>query len=345
MDAGALPPCARTFPRELMHAAVPRVKIDLRLSICDCSVSSETGRRVYPLPRTMHLREGEAKGMKRLWVLLILGVSPASAADLAPALKLYQHTDYRSSLKLLTADPSPDAENYALMGKNLYMLGEYKKATEAFQKADALQPNRSEYVHWLGRTYGRRAETGNPLLASGNANKARQYFERAVELDPKNDEALNDLFDYYLQAPGFLGGGVDKAEALARKIEAISPAEYYFAQAQLSDKKKQYDKAEEQLRRAMALAPRQAGRVIDLAKYLAKRGRYQESDATFQQADKLAPGSPKVMFEKAQSFIQTKRNLDQARVLLEKYLRSDLRPDDPSKDEARKLLKQVSAGA
>ena len=283
--------------------------------------------------------------MSRLSIFLILGVWLADAADLAPARKLYQHTEYRASLNLLTAIPSPDAESHALMGKNYYMLGDYKKAIEAFQKADGLQPNRSEYILWLGRAYGRKAETASPLLAPGNANKARQYFEPAIELDPKNDEALNDLFDYYLQAPGFLGGGVDKAEALARKIEAISPAEFYFAQAQLSEKKKQYDTAEEQLRRAMALAPKQVGRILDLAKYLSKRGRYQESDSIFQQADRLAPGSPKVMFEKAVSYIQTKRNLDQARSLLEKYLRSDLSPEDPSRDEARKMLKQAGTGA
>ena len=285
--------------------------------------------------------------MNRLLLSLFLSGAwlAVGAADLASALKLYQHTDYRASLKVLAADSSPRAETYALIGKNQYMLGEYKKAAEAFHKADSLDPNNSVYVHWLGRAYGRRAETSNPLLAPGLASKARQYFERAVELDPKNEEALNDLFDYYLQAPGFLGGGVDKAEALARKIQAVSPAEYFFAQAQLADKKKQYDTAEEQLRRAMALAPRQVGRVIDLAKYLAKRGRYQESEAAFQQAEKLAPHSPKLMFEKAHSYIQQKRNLDEARDLLEKYLQSDLSPDDPSKDEARKMLKQAGAGA
>ena len=52
-------------------------------------------------------------------------------------------------------------------------------------------------------------------MAPGHASKAHRYFEKAVELDPKNLEAMNDLFEYYLEAPGFLGGGFDKAQALA----------------------------------------------------------------------------------------------------------------------------------
>ena len=46
------------------------------------------------------------------------------------------------------------------------MLGDYKKATEAFQKALALEPGNSEYAHWLGRSFGRRAETSSPFLAA-----------------------------------------------------------------------------------------------------------------------------------------------------------------------------------
>ena len=46
------------------------------------------------------------------------------------------------------------------------------------------------------------------FTATGLASKARQNFERAVQLDPQNREALSDLFEYYLEAPGFLGGGL-----------------------------------------------------------------------------------------------------------------------------------------
>ena len=257
---------------------------------------------------------------------------------------LYQKTDYKTSLALLHNVPLLDAAAYGLIGQNYFMLGEFKKATDAFQKAAAMQPSKSEYAHWLGRTFGRRAETSSWFSAPGYASKARQYFEQAVALDPANEEALNDLFDYYLEAPGLLGGGYEKAQSVAQRIAQRNPAEGAFAQAQLADKRRQYDTAEEQLRRAMELAPRQVGRVLDLAKYLARRGRFQESDAAFERAEKLAPNAPKVIFARANTYVQQGRNLDQAKTLLIKYLQSDLSPEDPPRHAAEKLLKQASGG-
>jgi tetratricopeptide (TPR) repeat protein len=255
--------------------------------------------------------------------------------------ELYQQTDFRSSLTLLRDVPQPTAGAYGLMGRNYFMLGEYKKATEFFEKALAVEPSNSVYAHWLGRSYGRRAELANPFAAPMNASKARQYFERAVALDPANEEALNDLFDYYLQAPGLLGGGYDKAEQIAKRIAEKNEAEGHFAQAQLADKRKQFDTAEEQLRRAMELAPRQVGRVLDLAKYLAKRGRFEESEAAFRRAEELSPNTPKVYFARARVYIEEKRNLDEAQDLLVKYLHSNLTPDDPPREQAERLLKQL----
>jgi tetratricopeptide (TPR) repeat protein len=284
-------------------------------------------------------------GIRGIGLALLAAAGLFGQTSLKRAEELYQHTEYRKSLALLRELEPPTAAVYCLEGKNYFMLDEFRKATDSFGKAFALEPSNSEYAHWLGRSFGRRAETSNMLTAPMHASKARQYFEKAVALDPNNGEALNDLFDYYLEAPGFLGGGYDKAEEVAKRIAAHNEAEGHFAQAQLADQRKQFDTAEEQLRRAMELAPRQVGRVIDLAKYLAKHGRIQESEAVFERAERLDPNSPAVCFARARIYIEQKRNLDKARELLEKYLQSDLTPDDPSREQARKLLRQASSGA
>ena len=160
---------------------------------------------------------------------------------------LYLRTDYQQSLAALKGAPG-DAANLQLMGQDYFMLGEYKKASEAFEKAVALDPNNAKLIHWLGRAYGRRAETGNPFSAPGLASKTRQMFEKAVELDPTDKDALGDLLDFYLDAPGFLGGGMHKAEMLAQMILKEDPAEGHYAQGIVADKKKEYDTAEEQFR-------------------------------------------------------------------------------------------------
>jgi cytochrome c-type biogenesis protein CcmH/NrfG len=284
-------------------------------------------------------------GIMRAFIVFLACLACVFGQDsLKRAEELYQKTDYKASLALLHEQRPSSAAAFALMGRDYFMLGEYKKSSEAFQKALTLEPSKSEYAHWLGRALGRRAETSSWFSAPGYASKARQHFEQAVALDPANQEALNDLFDFYLQAPGFLGGGYDKAEGLARRIAERNPAEGAFAEAQLADKRKQYDTAVEQLRRAMELAPRQVGRVLDLAKYLSKHGRIQESEAAFDKAEKLAPGAPKVIFARATTYVQEQRNLDQAKTLLIKYLRCQLSPEDPPREAAERLLRQVSGG-
>jgi tetratricopeptide (TPR) repeat protein len=264
------------------------------------------------------------------------------AQDLKKAEDLYQHTDYTASLRMVQAIKPPGGEAYFLMGRDYFGLSQFKQATENFQKAVALDPKNSDYELWLGRTWGRRAEAASPLTAPSAASKARQCFELAVKLDPRNQEAVNDLFDYYLNAPGLLGGGLEKAAKVAKHIAELDEAEGHFAEAQLADRRKQFDTAEQHFRRAMQLAPKQVGRVIDLARYLAKRGRVQESDEVFAQAEKIAPGSPKLLYSRARTYVETKRNLDQARKLLQQYMQSNLTPEDPPREDAQKLLRKAS---
>ncbi|MBZ5676545.1 MAG: tetratricopeptide repeat protein [Acidobacteriia bacterium] len=277
--------------------------------------------------------------------LLALAVWAGSISAKTPewdrAHELYQRTEYAQALAVLNQVPNKDVDTLQLIGQCRFMQGDYKQAGDAFEKALALAPRSSELHRLLGNVYGRRAETGSMLTAPGNAKKARQYFEQAVELDPNNREAAANLFEYYLEAPGFLGGGLDKAESLAKRIATLDTPAGHHALAQLERKQKRYDAAEQQLRSAVALAPRQIGRLVDLARFLADRGRVKESDEQFAEAARIAPKSPELLFARAETYIQQKRNLKDAHELLERYLASPLTPDDPPRQEARTLLSQT----
>ena len=274
-----------------------------------------------------------------VWPLLA-----ASPSSLDQARQLYQLTDYAASLKILEAIQPKDGPVFELIGRNHYMQGEYKKATEILEKAAAADPANSDYELWLGRAFGRRAETASPFTAPPNANKARQHFEKAVQLNPRNMEALSDLLEYYLEAPGFMGGGLDKAAGVADRMASIDPVEGHCAQARLAEKKKEFGSAEQHLQRAAELAPHQASRLIDLARFLARQGRYRESDRSFSKAEKIAPNSPQLIYARADTYIEQGRNLAAARKLLQRYLEAQLTPDDPPRAAAEKLLKKASGG-
>ena len=290
-------------------------------------------------------RDGVLGRLFRLGLVIIalasIGTQGIHAEQNQKAEDLYHRTDYQASLKLLDSK-TDDADVQNLIGRNYYMLAEFKRAVEHFQNASNQQPSNSNYVLWLGRAWGRRAETSNPLLAAAYASKARQCFEKAVQLDGKNQEALSDLLDYYLEAPAIMGGGFDKAQRVAEQIAATNAAEGYSARARLAEQKRQYATAEQQLHRALDSAPGEVGRILDLAKFLAKQGRTQESDALFMRASALAPDAPKVWYARADTLIRTKRNFPEAKLLLHRYLQAPITPDDPSKGDAQTLLRAVN---
>ena len=137
-----------------------------------------------------------------MWRGVLAGLVSMSMWGASPSLeeatKLYRHTEYEASLKVLSELPEKDGAVFDLIGKNYFMLGNFKKSSEYYEKAVAVDPSSSEYQHWLGKAYGRRAETSSVFTAPGLASKARQHFEKAVALDPQNQEAVSDLFEYYL---------------------------------------------------------------------------------------------------------------------------------------------------
>ncbi len=92
--------------------------------------------------------------MRRLAILLFTATS-LFPAD--PAIELYRRTEYQQSLAALLSGPHQDPAALQLMGQNYFMLGEYKKSTEALEKAAAIDPTNAKLLNWLGRAYGRRA--------------------------------------------------------------------------------------------------------------------------------------------------------------------------------------------
>ncbi|MEZ5352811.1 MAG: tetratricopeptide repeat protein [Bryobacteraceae bacterium] len=279
--------------------------------------------------------------------ILTVTVAIATAAPpstLHRARQLYRNTDYRAALALLEPGKSRDPETLLLAGQAAYGLGQPKQASDYLEKAAALDPRNPAIHHWLGRSYGRRAETASFLTAPGLASKCRREFEQAVDLghSPGNLEAMADLMEYYLEAPGFLGGGRDKAAAMANRIAQADPAEGEFAWARIAEKDKNLPEAEKHWRRAVELEPDKPERIADLARFLARNGRFDESDAQFDKALRIAPDKPALWFARAETWIESSRNPEPARRLLELYIASHaLTPDDPPRDQARRLIGKI----
>lgn len=100
--------------------------------------------------------------------------------------------------------------------------GEYQAAAEAFESAVESDPGNSLYHLWLSKSYGKLARQSNWAQAMTLARKTRQELEVAVSLDGENLDALEDLRNYYEDAPGFLGGNREKARQIDEEITRLN---------------------------------------------------------------------------------------------------------------------------
>ena len=63
-------------------------------------------------------------------------------------------------------------------------------------------------------------------------------METAIELDPKNLDALDAMMQFKYQAPGIMGGNKDESRALADRISALNFSEGYLVRAELAELEK-----------------------------------------------------------------------------------------------------------
>lgn len=157
----------------------------------------------------------------RVWILLFSALPLlAKTPEWDRAHSFFLASDFKQAAAVLEKASKKDFDNLLLLGRSYFELKKFGDAVDVLDSATQVTPKSSEAQLWLGRAYGRLAES-NKLLAFGRARKARAAFERAVQLDPKNRDALDDLFEFYFEAPGIVGGGLDKAEGIAKQIAAL----------------------------------------------------------------------------------------------------------------------------
>ena len=83
-----------------------------------------------------------------------------------------------------------------------------------------------------------RPRTPIPSLPSVSPSRFASPSKSAVQLDPENIHAMSDLGEYYVAAPSLIGGGLDKAQALAARMQPQFPAQSHRLLALIAEKKK-----------------------------------------------------------------------------------------------------------
>ncbi|MBK9062362.1 MAG: tetratricopeptide repeat protein [Acidobacteria bacterium] len=162
-------------------------------------------------------------------------------------------------------------------------------AVEAGEKLVKEAPESSEAQMWLGRAYGQKALKASLFSQMGWAKKCKASFEKAVALDPKDVDARVDLLQYYANAPGIAGGGIDKARAQQKALDGLDPVRGAQMNGFILLKEKKPAEAEAEYRRAVSLAPENGSAHWRLGRVLERGGKKDEAKASYKEALRLDP--------------------------------------------------------
>ena len=226
-------------------------------------------------------------------------------------------------LRSQLAGNAGDARAHLLLCRVLLAEELPDDAAAECDKAAAAAPGDSGTQLWLGRAYGAKASAANPLAAFPLARRVHAAFERAVQLDPNNGAALSDLGQYDVQAPAIVGGGVDKARALAGQMMASEPERARRLLAQIAMKAGDLETAEAEFR----AAGRSPGAMVDLAQFYAGHRRPDDAAATVRAAMAGDRTHGPEMVDAALVLLQAQRARELAMSYLRQYLESAAKTD------------------
>jgi len=264
------------------------------------------------------------KWTTKVFVLAAL-VLPAIAAAADSPLDLLaagRVDDAISTLNGKLGSSPNDAASHNLLCRAYFAVGKWDSAISECEKATSIEPNNGEYHLWLGRAYGEKADASNFLTAAGLAKKVRTEFERAVALDPNNVSARTDLAEFYLEAPGIVGGGQDKARAQAAQVAKLNPAKAHWIQGRLAEKNKDLTAAEQEYKAAIDASQGGANAWLNLALFYRKNNRLDEMQEALKKAAAAPMDQPEVLVDAASTLLRANRDLPFATQLVRRYLAS-----------------------
>lgn len=229
---------------------------------------------------------------------LLIGAQASAATDYAPLLRAKKFTDAEKLANTrLAQDPgNPEALHAKVEALLVYGASRIEEAVKLGEQCVATHPQQAICHVALGDALGTKAINAGIMSAMGYAGTIRDAFKKAVELDPRNLNARFSLLEYYLQAPGIVGGGKGKAQTLAAQTAALHPEAAKLMLAQIDMMDDQYAKAEAAL---LAIQPgndevaadRQRDLLTGLGQAYMRDKKYADSERIFNTVKKRFPDS------------------------------------------------------
>lgn len=245
----------------------------------------------------------------------------ASLSDAQQAARQGRADDaLRIIAEVLKSSPN-DAQSYSLRCVVAGTLERYDDAIAACETAARLAPRNSEYRLQLARAYGTKADHAGPIYGMRTVGKIRGAFEKAVELDPTNVDAMSDLGEFYVEAPGFVGGGTDKAQALVAKLMKLKPSRAHRLLGMIAAKDGDTAEAEREYQQELNLT-HGAEAYVDLARFAMQQKNWTKASSYAVDAIRHDSKHAGDAVDAANLLVKMGRNLDAAHASYRAYFNS-----------------------
>ena len=205
-------------------------------------------------------------------------------------------------------------------GRAAYDAGNYELAVKSFERAIQIDDKTSDYHLWLARAIGTEAVGAGIFHQPGMARRAKSEFERALVLNPKNISARDGLLQFYLRAPGLIGGSVAKAREQAEAIARMNPLRGHLARAALAAYAKDQMTVEREHHAAVLEYPDSSVAVFTYANWLATNARADEALVHLEHFLTRHPGEPSALVWLGRIASTSGKQLDRGELALRQAL-------------------------
>ena len=180
---------------------------------------------------------------------------------------------------------------------------------------------------------------GQKAYASGNAEASVRPLQAAVDANPSDHRALNDLGQVLVRA----GRAQDATQYLDKAVQLAPDSwTYQFNRARAYAQLQKWDQAIQGYRAAAQLFPDDYATQYNLAKALQASGSLNDALAGYEKAIKLAPGQSDFQLSYGLALEAAKRPQD-ATAAYKRYL--ELEPDSPEAEKVKAHLAELQPAA
>jgi tetratricopeptide (TPR) repeat protein len=218
--------------------------------------------------------------------------------------------------------------------------GDHDAVISHARRAIKRDKKNSGYHMTLARGYGMKAMEGG-LTSAFYAGKYKSECKLAIEYDPRNIDAHMGLLQFYVMAPGLMGGSLEKAEETAERVAALDPFIGRLAAGFVAWQSDDLEGAEREYVAAARIDTLDTEGWKALARFYTEVGRYGEAIALGDRILALDPGEVSAVYQRARAYLLQGEDLEAAEAGFRRYIESDERPGQPTLASAYWRLGQV----